>query len=113
MAHDTLKNKSIKIPDLHFRNPHAWYPYSPGTASFQQDPLVEEAEREQWGEDVSDPNYFATALDEEEVHYGAKLESLAESLDKEVDDNEHEEQSTESSDDEHDHEEIEGSDDRK
>ena len=107
MTHGTLNNKSIKIPDLHFRNPHAWYPYSPGVASFQQDPLTDpleaEVQREQWGDDVSDPNYFATALDEEETHYGAKLESLVEDIDKEVNDGD-DDQDIKPSDDEYDHE---------
>lgn len=106
MRHETLNNKIIQIPDLHFRNPHAWYP-----DDLHGDPLIDpleaETQREEWGEDVSDPNYFAAALDEEETHYGAKLGSLAVGLDKEVND-EDEDPGVEPSDDEDDHEEIEG-----
>lgn len=112
MAHDTLKNKSYKIPDLHVRNPHAWYP-----ADFDEihrDPLIDpiegEVQREGWGEEVTDPNYFSTAIDEEDAHYGTKLGSLAvglDGLDKDVD-NEDEDRATDPSDDEDDHEDIEG-----
>lgn len=109
MTHDTLNNKSYKIPDLHVRNPHAWYPAD--FDDIHRDPLIDpiegEAQREGWGEEVADPNYFSTAIDEEDAHYGAKLGSLAVGLDNDAD-HEDEELEINPSDDEDDHEDIEG-----